>query len=91
MRKSQSRFLKDQADILSDSFLEICRNGNSKVLIRKRKMPVEDLIYSMINRKGLSLKLELRNYMKISHPGTEISDLDINDSGQTMPISPQLP
>ena len=36
-------------------------------------MPLEDLIYSMINRKGLTLKLELRNYMKISHPGTEIS------------------
>ena len=73
MRKSQNRFLKDQADILSDSFLDICRNGNSKVLVRKRKMPVEDLIYSMINRKGLTLKLELRNYMKLSHPGTEIS------------------
>lgn len=27
----------------------------------------------MINRKGLTLKLELRNYMKITHPGTEIS------------------
>ena len=73
MRKSQNRFLKDQADILSDAFLDICRNGNSRVLIRKRKMPVEDLIYSMINRKGLTLKLELRNYMKLSHPGTEIS------------------
>ena len=29
--------------------------------------------YSMINRKGLTLKLELRGYMNISHPGTEIS------------------
>ena len=36
-------------------------------------MPVEDLVYSMINRKGLTLKLELRNYMKTTHPGVEIS------------------
>ena len=36
-------------------------------------MPIEDLVYSMINRKGLTLKLELRNYMKITHPGVEIS------------------
>lgn len=73
MRKSQNRFLKDQANILSDSFLDVCRNGNTNILVRRRKMPVEDLIYSMINRKGLTLKLELRNYMKISHPGIEIS------------------
>lgn len=73
MRKSQNRFLKDQANILSESFLDVCRNGNANVLVRKRKMPVEDLIYSMINRKGLTLKMELRNYMKISHPGIEIS------------------
>ena len=36
-------------------------------------MPLEDLTYSMINRKGLTLKLELRGYMNISHPGTQIS------------------
>ena len=36
-------------------------------------MPLEDLIYSMLNRKGLTLQLELRNYMKTTHPGVEIS------------------
>ena len=36
-------------------------------------MPVDDLAFSMINRKGLTLKLELRGYMNISHPGTQIS------------------
>ncbi len=73
MRKSQNRLLKDQNSIVSDSFIEVCRNGNPHALIRRRKMPLEDLIYSMINRKGLTLKLELRNYMKTTHPGTEIS------------------
>lgn len=73
MRKSQVLFINDQSTIKTESFVELCRNNNLKVLIRRRKMPVEDLIYSMINRKGLTLKLELRNYMKITHPGTEIS------------------
>jgi hypothetical protein len=36
-------------------------------------MPPEDLAFSMINRKGLTLKLELRGYMNISHPGIQIS------------------
>lgn len=73
MRKSESLFLSDQATIRSDSYAELCRGDNPKVLIRHRKMPLEDMIYSMINRKGLSLHLELRNYMKMTHPGTEIS------------------
>jgi len=59
--------------MISTSFADICRDGNPKALIRHRKMPVEDLLYSMINRKGLTLSLELRNYMNISHPGTQIS------------------
>lgn len=73
MRKSSSRIKSDIGRIRSDSFVEFCRNGNSNVFIRNRKMPVDDLAFSMINRKGLTLKLELRGYMYISHPGTQIS------------------
>lgn len=73
MRKSKDRLLKDQDTILSDSFLEVCRDGKTNTLVRRRKMPIEDLVYSMINRKGLTLKLELRNYIKITHPEVEIS------------------
>lgn len=73
MRKSKDRLLRDQDTILSDSFLEVCRDGKTNTLVRRRKMPIEDLVYSMINRKGLTLKLELRNYMKITHPEVEIS------------------
>lgn len=73
MRKSQNRLLKDQNNILSDVFLEVCRGGKTNTLVRRRKMPLEDLVYSMINRKGLTLKMELRNYMKTTHPGAEIS------------------
>lgn len=73
MRKSEKLFYSDQVVIKSDDYAAICRGDNPKALIRRRKMPLEDLIYSMINRKGLTLRLELRNYMKITHPGVEIS------------------
>lgn len=73
MRKSEIRFSIDLATMKSDDFIEFCRNGNPNVLVRKRKMPLDDLLLSMINRKGLTLEMELRNYMKISHPGIKIS------------------
>ena len=73
MRNSGSRIKYDVDRIHSDPFISLCRNGNPNVFIRNRKMPPEDLAFSMINRKGLTLKLELRGYMNISHPGTQIS------------------
>ena len=73
MRKSGTRIQSDIYRIHSDSFVEFCRNGKPNIFVRKRKMPVDDLAFSMINRKGLTLKLELRGYMNISHPGTQIS------------------
>ena len=73
MRKSGSRIFCDIDRIHSDLFATLCRNGKQNVFVRNRKMPLDDLTFSMINRKGLSLKLELRGYMNISHPGTQIS------------------
>ena len=73
MRNSGSRIIRDVDRIHSDPFAILCRNGKTNVFVRKRKMPLDDLTYSMINRKGLTLKLELRGYMNISHPGTQIS------------------
>ena len=73
MRKSGSRIKCDVGRIHSELFTELCRNGNPNVFVRNRKMPPDDLAFSMINRKGLTLKLELRGYMNISHPGTQIS------------------
>lgn len=58
--------------IQSTEFVSFCRNTEN-CFVRNRKMPLSDLLFTMINRKGLTLTLELRNYMKISHPGTEIS------------------
>jgi len=50
------------------------RLGNQKSLLpESEKMPLQDLLFTMINRKGLTLALELRNYMKLAHPGVSIS------------------
>lgn len=73
MRKSGTRIRSDIIRIHSDGFADICRNGKPNVFVRNRKMPLDDLAFSMISRKGLTLKLELRGYMNISHPGVQIS------------------
>lgn len=73
MRNSGSRIKRDVDRIHSDPFTDLCRNGIQNVFVRNRKIPLDDLAFSMINRKGLTLKLELRGYMNISHPGTQIS------------------
>ena len=73
MRKSGKRIILDTGRIHSDCFSDLCRNGRQNIFVRNRKMPLEDLIFSMINRKGLTLKMELRGYMDISHPGRKIS------------------
>lgn len=73
MRNSGERFITDNDMICSEIFTDLCRGDKANVFIRNRKMPVNDLVFSMINRKGLTLKMELRGYMNISHPGTQIS------------------
>lgn len=73
MRTSQGRFLHDMDQIKTEPFLTLCRNGRPNVLVRNRKMPAGDLIHSLIDRKGLTLSMELRNYMNETHPGVGIS------------------
>ena len=64
MRKSGSRIKCDVDRIHSDSFVEFCRNRNPNVFIRNRKMPLDDLTYSMINRNGLVLEQDVLLRMK---------------------------
>ena len=63
----------DIEKMTSDEFKAFCRLGNKNHFTRIRKMPLQDLLFTMINRKGLTLALELRNYMKLAHPGVSIS------------------
>jgi hypothetical protein len=73
MRASQEYFQCDLLESQTETFVKICRNGNRHVLIRNRKMPLKDLMLSMIGRKGLSLTMELREYMSEAHPEMSIS------------------
>lgn len=73
MRNSQKRTIIDISRMESDVFTDICRDGKDNSFTRNRKMPLKDILLTMLNRKGLTLALELRNYMKISHPGDCIS------------------
>ena len=71
MKHSQKRTFMDIEKMSSNEFKAFCRSGNQNHFTRIRKMPLQDLLFTMINR--LTLALELRNYMKIAHPGTFIS------------------
>ena len=73
MKDSQKRTCCDISLIHQDEFHDFCRNGNPASFIRNRKMPLTDLMFTMINRRGITLSLKLRNYMKTVHPGMEIS------------------
>ncbi len=73
MKNSQKHTCCDISLIHQYEFHDLCRNGNPASFIRSRKMPLTDLMFTMINRRGITLSLELRNYMKTAHPGMEIS------------------
>jgi len=73
MKTSQKRICCDISYIHQALFEDICRNGKPSAFTRERKMPLHDLLFTMINRRGLTLSLEIRNYMKTAHPGMEIS------------------
>ena len=73
MKYSQKRALLDIGKINSKEFKDFCRLGKESYFTRNRKMPLHDLLFTMINRKGLTLALELRNYMKTAHPDLSIS------------------
>ena len=73
MKNSQKRTCCDISLIHQDAFHDFCKNENLASFTRNRKMPLTDLLFTMINWRGITLSLELRNYMKTAHPGIEIS------------------
>ena len=59
MKHSQNRTFMDIQKIKSNEFKVFCRSSNKNYFTRVRKMPLHDLLFTMINRKGLTLALEL--------------------------------
>ena len=87
MKASQKRAMQDIDEMDRDSFVNICRDKGSHAFTRKRKMPLNDVVLSIINRKGLTLSLELRSYMKTVHPGERISK--VGYLKQRMKLNPE--
>ena len=54
MRNSGERFITDNDMICSEFFTDMCRGDRANVFVRNRKMPVNDLVFSMINRNEYS-------------------------------------
>ena len=52
-------------EISKDMFIEICRR-NSKDFTRKRKVMPDDIIRYELNKRGLTSKMEIRNFNKIN-------------------------
>ena len=73
MRKSYSRIDSDVTITKSENFIDTCRGGKKNVFVRLRKLSVQNLVYSLIVRRGLTIKMEMRGFMKIANPGVTIS------------------
>ena len=73
MRKSYSRIDSDVTITKSENFIDTCRGGKKNVFVRLRKLSVQNLVYSLIIRRGLTIKMEMRGFMKIASPGVTIS------------------
>ena len=62
---SSEFFMYDLKTMASYLFIELCRNGNNQAFTRNRKMPLSDLLLSILSRRGKTLYLELRDFMKV--------------------------
>lgn len=64
MKHSQKRTFMDIEKMSSDEFKAFCRLGNKNHFTRIRKMPLQDLLFTMINRK-VQILLERYAYSEI--------------------------
>lgn len=67
------RVRKDLEFIRTALFLDCCKGIHPNNFTRNRKMPLDHLILSMINRKGLTLTMELKKFFKLINPKMKIS------------------
>lgn len=73
MKNSQKHTCCDISLIHLDEFHDFFKNGNPSSFIRNRKMLPKDILFIVINRRGITLSLELRNFVKTVHSEMEIS------------------
>lgn len=73
VRKSQIRFIADVLHTKNEAFVSKCRLLKETHFTRNRKMPLSELLLSMINRKGLTLTMELRIFFEVLNKKNNIS------------------
>ncbi len=64
IKSSMIRLLRDKKIIQSTNFFTLSRKHHPAAFTRTRKLPQPMVILSIISRKGLTLKMEIRNFMK---------------------------
>lgn len=73
VKQSDLRVRMDIEFIKKASFIDFCKKTNKNHFTRKRKMPLSPLILSILNRKGLTLTMELRKFFKLINSKEKIS------------------
>jgi len=65
VRFTEKRIQKDVNLTGSPEFIANCRRLNKNHFTRNRKMPIDKLLLSILNRRGLTLSLELRKFKEL--------------------------
>jgi len=73
MRFSVERILSVLAYSMSSEFIAMCRRLKKSHFTRTRKMPLSDLLCSILHRRGTTLSIELRRFMELTDSKTTIA------------------
>jgi len=65
VRNSSKRIFADLSLMAADEFVEKCRLLKESHFTRNRKMPLCNLLLSVMFRKGRTLYMELRSFKKL--------------------------
>lgn len=87
MNRTLSRIVSDAKLIESDFYRSVSKGDQLSNFTRKRNMTLIDLTHTIISRKGISTKMDIRNYYK-----TKGNDKTISNAGyhkQRMKLNPE--
>ena len=73
VRNSTKRLNSDLSYLRQPDFIQLCRRLKSSHFTRNRKMPLENLLISVLARKGRTLQIELAYFKELFAMDYEIS------------------
>lgn len=89
VRSSLERFEEEQSHIKGSMFSSICRGLNINHFTRKRKLSIEPLIQSILNRKGLTLSMEIRKFYRVFNPNEKNVISNVGYLKQRLKLNPE--